>query len=217
MRLVLVGPPGSGKGTQAEMLRDRYGLTLIGTGNILRDAINRGAHPELKAILAQGRLAPDDTVNQLVRELFCGEQSPKDYVLDGYPRTLAQAIWFDGLLKELSTKLDGVIQYAVSDEDVVRRISGRLSCPVCKAVYHLTTKPPKMAGICDREGANLVLRDDDREEVIRERLRVFHDTQDDLVAYYKNNGLLHVIPALGTPEAIYTQTNNYLQSLRKAG
>lgn len=217
MRLVLVGPPGSGKGTQAELLRDRFGLSLIGTGNILRDAISKGAHPELKSILANGRLAPDDTVNQLVRELFCGPNPPQNYVLDGYPRTLAQAIWFDGLLKELGTKLDGVIQYAVSDEEVVRRISGRLSCPTCKAVYHLLTKPPLKTGLCDKENAPLIQRDDDREVVIRQRLQVFHENTDDLVAYYKKTGLLHVIPAIGTVDAIQQQTNNYIQTLPKAG
>lgn len=217
MRLVLVGPPGSGKGTQADMLRDRYGLTLIGTGNILRDAINRGAHPGLKEILAQGRLAPDDTVNELVRELFSSANPPQNYVLDGYPRTLAQAVWFEALLRELGTKLDGVVEYAISDDEVVSRISGRLSCPQCKAVYHVVTKPPKASGTCDNDGTKLILRDDDRESVIRERLRVFHENYDDLVAYYRANGLLHVIPATGSPEAIYNQTNSYLQSLRKAG
>jgi adenylate kinase len=219
MRLVLVGPPGSGKGTQAELLRDRLGLTEIGTGDILRAAIKKGSHPELKAILGQGRLAPDEVVNQLVGELFRSEQRPHCFVMDGYPRTLAQAKWFDNLLKESGTKLDGVIEFGLNDDDVVHRISGRWSCPRrdCKALYHTISKPPKVAGICDNDGEKLIQRDDDRESVIRERLQVFHDNYDALVAYYKVTGLLHVIPALGSPEAIYSQTVNYIQSLRKAG
>jgi adenylate kinase len=149
--------------------------------------------------------------------LFTGRNPPQNYVLDGYPRTLAQAISFDALLKELGTKLDGVIEFAISDDEVVSRISGRLSCPKCKAVYHAVTKPPKASGTCDNDGTKLILRDDDRESVIRERLRVFHENYDDLVAYYRANGLLHVIHAAGSPEAISNQTNSYLQSLRKAG
>jgi adenylate kinase len=205
MRLVLVGPPGSGKGTQAERLVSHHGLRYIGTGNILREAIRRKTPQGLRAepYLKQGHLAPDELVNDLVRELFTGENRPTHFVADGYPRTVAQAVWFDKLLAGLGTGLDAVIQFDVSDEEVVRRISGRRVSQSGK-VYHVQDRPPKVLGVCDVDGSPLVHRTDDREEVIRERLRVFHETTDALVEHYKAVGRLKVVPAVGTIDSIYT-------------
>lgn len=212
MRLVLVGPPGSGKGTQAGLLTERLGLTCYGTGDILREAIRLGTEAGKQAgpFLKRGQLAPDHLVNALVRELFDRHPRPDRFVFDGYPRTLAQAEWFDRLLGDLKLPLTAVIQFDVSDNEVVRRISGRRVSPTSGAVYHITDRPARMPGVCDLDGKPLIQRDDDREEVIRERLRVFHDNTDRLVDYYRARGLLKVVPAVGSIEATYTKMVNLL-------
>jgi adenylate kinase len=205
MRLVLVGPPGSGKGTQARLLTDRNGLPAYGTGDILRDAVRRGTPQGKQAepLIKKGLLAPDPLVNDLVRDLFNGKTRPDRFVFDGYPRTLAQAVWFDGLLTKLGLPLTAVVQFDVPDEEVVRRISGRRVSPTSGAVYHVTDRPPKVPGVCDLDGKPLVQRDDDREEVIRERLRVFHEGTDALLDHYRRAGRLVVVPAVGSIECTY--------------
>jgi adenylate kinase len=206
MRLVLVGPPGSGKGTQAKLLTERLGLRDIGTGDILRHAIKNNtatgklAEPYMKT----GQLVPDDLVNELVAELFRGPNRPERFVLDGYPRTVSQARWFDPFIRKEGLDLTAVVLFTVEDDEVVRRIGGRRVCPVCPNVYHLTDYPPKIAGICDRDGAPLVQRPDDREEVIRARLKVYHDSTDELVQYYRKVGLLREVSALAPIESIYS-------------
>jgi adenylate kinase len=205
MRLVLVGPPGSGKGTQARLLTERHGLASYGTGDILRDAIRRGTPQGRQAepLIKKGQLAPDSLVNDLVRDLFNCKARPEKFVFDGYPRTLAQAIWFEDLLTRLDLALTAVVQFDVPDEEVVRRISGRRVSPTSGGVYHVTDRPPKVRGVCDIDGKPLVQRDDDREQVIRERLRVFHANTDALLDYYRKNGRLVVVPATGSIESTY--------------
>jgi adenylate kinase len=204
MRLVLVGPPGSGKGTQARRLCERKGLRYIGTGEILREAVNQGTEVGRAAqpYLLEGKLVPDQIVNDVVAELFHREQ-PKNFVTDGYPRTVDQAIAFDRILRHLLLGLDAVINFTISDDDVVRRISGRWVCPVCKRVYHMVSNPPRVPGICDVDGARLVQREDDQESTVRKRLAVFHSTVDQLLAYYAGLGLLYEVSALDLPEVIY--------------
>src|ERR671911_1420636 len=152
MRLVLVGPPGSGKGTQAELLVKRLGLSYVGTGEILRDAIRRqtdlGRHVE--QTIKQGLLVSDPIVNDLVAELFRGANRPERFVMDGYPRTLAQAVAFDALLRQQFLRLDAGVNLAISDDEVVRRISGRWCCsnPACAVCFHLSARPPKTPGEC---------------------------------------------------------------------
>jgi adenylate kinase len=205
MRLVLVGPPGSGKGTQARLLTERGGLPAYGTGDILRDAVRRGTPQGRQAepLIKKGLLAPDPLVNDLVRDLFNCKTRPEKFVFDGYPRTLAQAVWFDDLLARLGLPLTAVVQFDVPDEEVVRRISGRRVSPTSGAVYHVTDRPPKVPGVCDIDGKPLVQRDDDREGVIRERLRVFHEGTDALLDYYRKAGRLVVVPAVGSIEGTY--------------
>jgi adenylate kinase len=207
MRLVLVGPPGSGKGTQAKLLTERFGMRDVGTGDILREAIKnktpagRKAEPFLKA----GKLVPDDMVNSLIADLFHSKDRPSCFVLDGYPRTVSQAVWFDEFLRNEKLALDAVILFCVDDDEVVRRISGRRVCPLCKSVYHVDDRPPKIEGKCDKDGADLVLRPDDREETVRGRLKDYHDNADELVRHYRHAGLLHEVPARGTIESIFTE------------
>jgi adenylate kinase len=214
MRLVLVGPPGSGKGTQAQLLTKRLGLPYIGTGDILREAIRNGspagklAEPAIK----KGNLVPDDLVNKLVEDLFASSNAPQKFVFDGYPRTLAQAIAFDALLTRRNLKLDAVLDFHIEDEEVVRRIAGRYICSnsKCNAPYHLLARAPKVPGVCDVCGSPLMQRADDVEETIRARLKVFHDNTDDLVRFYKQAGLLHVVPTTGQVEAIYSDIMRFL-------
>ncbi|HKB04536.1 MAG TPA: adenylate kinase [Gemmataceae bacterium] len=205
MRLVLVGPPGSGKGTQAHLLTQRHGLASYGTGDILRDAIRRGTPQGKQAepLIRKGQLAPDSLVNDLVRDLFNCKTRPEKFVFDGYPRTLAQAVWFDDLLTRLGLPLTAVVQFDVSDDEVVRRLSGRRVSPTTGAVYHVTDRPPKAPGVCDIDGKPLVQRDDDREGVVRERLKVFHNSTAALLDYYRKGGRLVVVPAVGSIEDIY--------------
>lgn len=214
MRLVLVGPPGSGKGTQAERLVNQYGLTVVGTGNMLRDAIARKTPIGLRVepILKQGLLADDPTVNELVAELFRGPARPERFVMDGYPRTHTQAVAFDSLLREQSLKLDAVVNLTIPDDEVVRRIGGRRVCPnpQCGAAYHPLARPPKVADKCDKCGTALVLRDDDREETIRRRLAEFYKNTDALVEYYRKQGLVRDVSATDPVDVIYA---NVLKAL----
>ena len=208
MRLVLVGPPGSGKGTQAELLVKRLGVVEIGTGDILRLAIKQRTPIGVlvEPLLKQGLLVDDSIVNDLVAELFRGPDRPDCFVMDGYPRTYAQAVAFDALLAQEMMSLDGVVNLTIADDEVVRRISGRRCCsniPHCGTCYNIYAKPSKVPGTCDKCGADLVLRDDDKEETVRRRLQEFHKNTNGLLRHYRDKGLLHEVPATDPVETIY--------------
>lgn len=209
MRLILIGPPGSGKGTQAKLLRDRLGLVHVSTGDILRAAIERDT-PEgrkAKSFMNAGNLVPDELVNDIVRVRFRGPERPAKFVMDGYPRNLAQAIACDAVLKEQGLRLNAAVFLDVADEEIVRRLGQRWTCPnpTCKAVYHTAFKPPKVAGQCDLCQSELMQRDDDKPDTIRKRLQVFHELHDDIVAHYQKQGLLVRVPGIGDVEAIYAK------------
>jgi adenylate kinase len=210
MRLILLGPPGSGKGTQAKLLSERRGLAHIGTGDILREAIRdrtpagRLAEPYVKS----GELVPDDLVNELVADRFRRDDRPESFVLDGYPRTLAQAASFDQVLRQQFLDLDSVVLLVVDDEEIVRRLSGRWICPKCKATYHIRTKPPRKPGICDECGSALVQRVDDKEETIRQRLKIYHHNTAELIAHYRSQNLLREVSGQGDIETIYSHLDS---------
>ena len=214
MRLVLVGPPGSGKGTQAEGLVERFGLTQVGTGAMFRDAIARGTKmgKEVEPRIKQGRLVEDSIVDEMVAELFRSPARPDCFVMDGYPRTYSQAIAFDALLKLEYLALDAVINLTIPDDEVVKRISGRRCCsnPACGVCFHVTARPPKVPGRCNACGAPLVLRDDDKEETIRRRLGEFHQNTDALLDHYRRQSLVNDIAATDAPDAIFA---NILKAL----
>ncbi len=206
MRLVLVGAPGSGKGTQAERLVERLGLRYVGTGDILRDAIKQRTPigVEAKPLIDAGLLVPDLVVNDLVAELFRVAR-PERFVMDGYPRTYAQAVAFDALLKQQYLNLDAVINLTIADDEVVQRITSRRCCEnkACLTCFNLAFRPPKADGVCDKCGHPLVLRDDDKPETIRRRLVEFHANTEGLLAHYRRAGLLRDVPATDGMETIY--------------
>jgi adenylate kinase len=215
MRLILVGPPGSGKGTQAKLLSQRQGLTHISTGDMLREAIRLGTPAGRKAqpYVSGGQLVPDDLVNQIIADFFSRENRPDHFVMDGYPRTLPQGISFDQVLRQQFLALDAVIVLKVDDEEIVRRLSGRWVCPnsACGASYHTTYKPPRKPGICDNCGTRLIQRDDDKENTVRQRLAIFHASYGDLVEHYRRLGLLREVPAHGDIETIYSNILKVLE------
>jgi adenylate kinase len=206
MRLILIGPPGSGKGTQAQLLCKRLKLEHISTGDILRDAIRRDTPFGRRAspYVQGGKLVPDELVNDLVADRFRGDDRPERFVMDGYPRTLAQAVSFDQALRQQFLDLTAVVQLAVDDAEIVRRLSGRWTCPVCKATYHAVSNPPRVAGLCDNDGNTLAQRDDDEPETVRERLRVYHAQTEELIPHYAARGLLREAPGEGDIEQTYS-------------
>ena len=221
MRLVLVGPPGSGKGTQAERLCDRLGLTYVGTGDILRDAIRRQTPigQQVDPLMRQGLLVPDPVVNEVVAELFQRPDRPERFVMDGYPRTYAQAIAFDALLRQQFLGLDAVVNLTIPDDEVVKRISGRRCCssPDCAVCFHLVARPPKKPDVCDRCGSKLLLRNDDKEETVRRRLAEFHRNTDALIAHYRLQGLVKDVAATDPVEVIYQNIVAKLPVAAKGG
>jgi adenylate kinase len=214
MRLILLGAPGSGKGTQAQLLHERMGLRHIGTGDMLREAIRLGTEAGKKAapFLASGGLVSDDIVNEIVKGVFVADSRPHKFVMDGYPRTVAQAAAFDQVLRQPSLSLDAVVNLVVPEDEIIARTSGRWSCPNpgCKATYHTQYRPPRVPGVCDLCHTVLIQREDDRPETVRNRLRVYHETTADLLAYYRNQGLLREVPGTGEVEAVY---NRVVQAL----
>jgi adenylate kinase len=209
MRLILLGPPASGKGTQAKLLSERHLLAHISTGDMLRQAKRLGtpegrlAAPYMEA----GKLVPDDLVNEIVNACFRMEHRPENFVMDGYPRTVAQAASFDQVLRQQFLDLDAVVHLMVPDDEIVTRVSGRRTCPnpTCNATYHTLYRPPKVPGVCDLCGTALVQREDDREETVRNRLKIYHQEVADLLAYYQERGQLRQVPGSGEVETVYNR------------
>jgi len=203
MRVVLFGPPGSGKGTQASLLKEKYGLAHIATGDILREAVANKTEVGLKAksYMDRGELVPDDVVIAIVKDKLqsIGEVG---FILDGFPRTIAQAEALDRALVELGKPLDAVVNLQVDEEELVRRLSGRRVCPSCGEPYHLESKPPKVDEVCDKCGAALLQREDDKPEAIRNRLRVYREQTEPVLGYYASKGILKNIDAVGEIEQI---------------
>jgi adenylate kinase len=214
MRLILLGPPGCGKGTQAKLLSERKGLEHVGTGDILREAIRQRTPAGIRAhpYVEKGLLVPDDLVNDVIAERFNQKDRPERFVMDGYPRTLAQAAAFDTVLRRHFLDLNAVILLQVSDEEIIARVGERWSCPKpgCKATYHTLSKPPKVPRICDYCGTKLVQREDDRPETVRARLVVYHGNTEALVGHYRAQGLLHEVAGHGPIEEVYARITKIL-------
>ncbi len=215
MRLILIGPPGSGKGTQAKLLSDRLHLAHIATGDILREAIRLGTLSGRKAepFVNNGKLVPDDLVNELVADRFRREDRPDRFVMDGYPRTLAQAASFDQVLRQQFLNVTAVIVLVVRDEEILRRLGGRWICPNCQTPYHMTSNPPRVSGICDRCGSKLIQREDDKEETIRRRLELYRTNTMELIPHYQRQGLVREVTGEGEIDRIYNDIIAVLPSV----
>ena len=193
MRIVFLGPPGAGKGTQAARVAAALGVPHLSTGDMLRVAKQEGTEVGLKAkgFMETGQLVPDEVVDELVRERLGAADCAQGFLLDGYPRNQAQARALETYLQ--TGALDYVISLQVDDEKLVARIAGRRTCPKDNSVYHMATRPPRRPGLCDLCGTELVQRADDREEVVRDRLRVYHEATAGLVGYYESAGLVRTV------------------------
>lgn len=218
-RLVLLGPPGVGKGTQAELLCKALGTCHLSTGDLFRAAQCQAApSPALRTALEamrRGQLVPDDVVVEMVRERAGCLRCQGGFLLDGFPRTTAQAVALDALLTEQGVDLDRVLCYELPLEEVVVRLSGRRICSGCKAVYHTVARPPRVEGVCDQCQARLSQREDDRPESIRVRMRAYEESTRPLAEFYRRAGKLLPIPASGTPQEILERTLHGLKRRRE--
>lgn len=192
MRLVFLGAPGVGKGTQAEKVAAEYGVAKISTGDLLREAVRAQTTlgKDAKSYMDQGKLVPDSVVIGLVRDKLSDSSCAKGFVLDGFPRTVPQAEALENVLSQQHIRLDRVINFQVSREDVVRRLSGRRSCPKCQATFHVDFAPPQKADRCDRCSEGLIQRSDDKPEAIETRLKVYEAQTSPLISYYDQKGVL---------------------------
>lgn len=212
MRVVLVGPPGVGKGTQASRLKTLLGVPHVSTGDILRSAMAEGSAlgKKVREYVESGRLVPDELMGDLIAERMAKADARDGFVLDGFPRTLAQVAILDRVLETGSMRLDRVVMFVAPEEVIVGRLSGRRTCPKCGEVYHLESRPPASAGVCDACGSALVQRPDDTEEVIRKRLSVYESQTLPVAQAYRDRGLLASVDAFGDVDAVFGRAREAL-------
>jgi len=216
MNIVLFGPPGSGKGTQAKMLAERYGIPHISTGDILREHLKNKTKLglEAKAYMDRGALVPDDILIGIIKDRLSQPDCTSGFLLDGYPRTLPQADALSVILNEMGKKLDVVLNIDVPDEELIKRLAGRRMCS-CGASYHILFNPPKQEGICDRCGKPLYQRDDDKEEAIVNRLEVYKHQTQPLIEYYTNEGLMMTVHGAASIAEVFDEICRVLDELQK--
>lgn len=202
--MILIGPPGVGKGTQAKLLMERLGVPHVSTGDLLRAAVKDGTSLGRRArgYMEAGQLVPDDLIGDLLGERLQQPDAGRGFVLDGFPRTVEQVGILDAVLAGRGASIDRVLMLVAPEGEIIRRLSGRRTCPSCGAVFHIESRPPKAAGVCDACGSALVQRSDDTEEVIRERLRVYGTQTIPVVEAYGRRGLLVEIDGTGEPGAV---------------
>ncbi len=192
MKIIMLGAPGAGKGTQAEMICEKYSLPHISTGDIFRANIKNGTElgVEAKKYMDQGLLVPDELTVKILLDRVAKDDCKNGYVLDGFPRTIPQAEVLDEALTKLGDKVDFAINVDVPDENIINRMSGRRACVTCGATYHIAYAPTKVEGVCDKCGSELILRDDDKPETVKNRLDVYHKQTQPLIDFYSNKGIL---------------------------
>jgi adenylate kinase len=204
MRLVLVGPPGAGKGTQAEFIAENFTIPKISTGDIFRANVSGGTDLGrlAKKYMDAGDLVPDEVTNAMVRDRLAQPDAKDGFLLDGFPRNVAQAGELDKMLDELGAPLSVVLDLDVDFDEVVKRLSGRRTCKSCGHVWHLEFDPPSVDGVCDKDGGELFQRDDDKPDTVRHRLEVYHVQTEPLIGFYREAGKLVAIDALGAVEDV---------------
>ena len=205
MKIIMLGAPGAGKGTQAKMIADKYEIPHISTGDIFRANIKNGTElgMEAKKYMDQGLLVPDELTVKILLDRVANDDCKNGYVLDGFPRTIPQAEVLDQALTELNEKIDFAIDVDVPDENIVKRMSGRRACLSCGATYHIEHIPPKQEGICDRCGKELILRDDDQPETVSNRLKVYHEQTQPLIEFYQAKGVLRSVSGTKPMEEVF--------------
>ncbi|MCK8817555.1 adenylate kinase [Natroniella sulfidigena] len=215
MHLLLVGPPGAGKGTQAKRLAKKYSIPHVATGDIFREAIKNETPlgKKAKEYIDQGKLVPDEVTVGMVEERLSRDDCQKGIILDGFPRSVDQANALSDILQDLELALDAVVNIDVGDEEVINRLSGRRVCSECGASFHVEFNPPQDAGVCDECGGELYQRDDDNPETIKERLVVYSEQTSPLIEYYQERDLLLVIDGETTPEQVFERIEKELDAL----
>ena len=205
MKIIMLGAPGAGKGTQAKMIADKYGVPHISTGDIFRANIKNGTElgMEAKKYMDQGLLVPDELTVRILLDRVAQDDCKNVYVLDGFPRTIPQAEVLDCELTKLGDHIDYAINVDVPDENIVKRMSGRRACLTCGATYHIEHVPPKKEGICDVCGSELVLRDDDKPETVKNRLNVYHEQTQPLIDFYTEKGVLKTVDGTVPMEEVF--------------
>jgi adenylate kinase len=213
--LVLLGPPGAGKGTQAQRLRDDFDLPYYSTGDILRAAIASETElgKQAKEIVERGDLVPDDLICAVIEERLDSGEADDGFLLDGFPRTVGQAEMLEGALDKRGRSLTAALLIDAPDEEVVRRLSGRRTCAKNGHVYHVDFDPPKNEGVCDQDGSRLVQRDDDKPETVKKRLQVYHDQTEPLIDWYEERGLLRRFDGTRSPEEVNSHIRATLATL----
>jgi len=211
LKIIFIGPPGSGKGTQAKRLASRLAVPHISTGDMLREAVAAGTPVGQKAasIMASGALVPDDVMIEIINDRLAQPDAQKGFILDGFPRTLVQAEKLDGLVGNGKSELR-VLQLLVPDDAIVRRITLRRTCPQCGAIYHLENSRPASDSVCDRDGVEVIARPDDNEEAVRKRLDVFHRDTVPVASYYKAKSILREVDGIGPVDEVFERIEKSL-------
>lgn len=215
MRLVLVGAPGAGKGTMANLISKKFGIPHLSTGDILRNAVSKGAPlgKEAKGYMNRGELVPDPLMVEIVRGEITDSRGASGFVLDGFPRNLRQAEAFEKILIDEGISLDAVIHLRVSREVAVKRLAGRRICSDCGAIYHLTNNPPRKLGVCDKCGGRLYQREDDQEATVKNRFKVYEREARGLIDFYRQKGVLKSFRADEEAKVVFQEIERFLKSL----
>jgi adenylate kinase len=216
LNLVLLGPPGAGKGTQAERLVEDFGLPYYSTGIILREAVAEESElgREAKKYMDDGELVPDELINKVIAERLDSGEADDGFLLDGFPRTIGQAEMLEKTLEGRDRELTSVLLIDAPDDEVVRRLSGRRTCAKGGHVYHVEFDPPKNEGVCDQDGSRLIQRDDDRPETVRKRLSVYHDQTEPLITWYEDRSLLRRFDGTRPPDEVHDRIRATLATKR---